>query len=215
MVLDYIFYRQDICHVCKDTITEDYICSDCLDKLDFIDGDFELTKGRVYYPLFYNNMIKSIIKKFKFEKMTYLVKPLGLILYEYVKTKPELMEVDYLTYISMDPISEFDRGYNQAELLCRELAKYMGKEVILLVKKIKKTKEQNKLDIGQRKKNLRQDNFKPVSGLKIDGKKILLLDDLVTTGATLEVVTSSIEKEYNLDLRYLTLSSSRIGEEDD
>lgn len=214
MILDYLFFKQDICYICKDVEEDNYICPACLSRLNFLDGTFNLSKGRVYYPLFYNNMIKSVIKRFKFEKETFLVKPLGLILYEYVKTKDELMDVDYLSYVSMDPKSLFDRGYNQAYLVCKELASYMKKDVICLVEKTKKTKEQNKSDISERKTNLKS-TYRAVKGLDINKKKILLIDDLVTTGATLEVVSDAILEEYQVYLKYLTITSSRIGEDYD
>ncbi|MDO5026722.1 MAG: hypothetical protein Q4E50_02700 [Tissierellia bacterium] len=124
------------------------------------------------------------------------------------------MDVDYLSYVSMDPKSLFDRGYNQAYLVCKELASYMKKDVICLVEKTKKTKEQNKSDISERKTNLKS-TYRAVKGLDINKKKILLIDDLVTTGATLEVVSDAILEEYQVYLKYLTITSSRIGEDYD
>lgn len=214
MIYDYIFYRQDSCHICKNNITKNYICQDCLDKLEFLDGNFKISKGIVYYPLFYNNVVKSIIKRFKFERQTYLAKPLALIMYEYIKTKPHLMEVDFLTYVDMDPKSLFERGYNQADLLCKELSQYLGKEVISIAKKKKKTKEQNKSNLLERKNNL-SSSYKAEKRLDLQGKKILLIDDLVTTGSTLEAVSKAILEENDLEIKFLTLSSSRIDEKGD
>lgn len=214
MIFDYLFYKQDVCHICKDNTTQNYICPDCLERLEFVDGEFKLSNGIVNYPLFYNNVIKSIIKRFKFEKETHLVKPLALILYEYIKTKPQLMDIDYLTYVGMDSRSLFERGYNQAELICRELSQYLGKETISITHKYKKTKEQNKSNLFERRSNL-SSSYKSEKGLDIDGKKILLIDDLVTTGATLEAVTEAISREYDVEIKYLTITSSRIGEDDD
>lgn len=214
MIFDYIFYRQDLCFVCKEEQTDNYICPSCLSKLEFTEGRFDLASGRVYYPLFYNNMIKSIIKGFKFEKKTYLVRPLGLILFEFAKNIPDLMDVDFLTYVGMDPVSQFDRGYNQAFLLAEELSNYMNKPIIEIATKVKKTKEQNKSSAKERKSNLSL-SYSCKKDLDINGKKVLLIDDLVTTGATLEAVSKCILDQYEVDLKYLTLTSSRIGEEDD
>ena len=213
-LFDYLYFRQDSCHICKEELSENYICPSCLSKLEFLDGNFEISFGMVNYPLFYNNMIKSIIKEFKFNKKTYLVKPLSLILFEYMKRKEDLMDADLLTYVSMDDRSLFERGYNQAYLICKELSKLSGKELIAITKKKMRTKEQNKSNLLERKRNL-SSSHEIIKGLNIQGKKILLIDDLVTTGSTLEAISKIILDEYDVKLRYLTITSSRIGENDD
>ena len=213
-IRDFLFYKQDSCHICLNEVTSNYICPSCLDNFEFTDGSFDLDQDKVYYPLFYNNFLKEIIRKYKFEKQTYLVKPLALILFEYIKTKKELLEADYISYVPMDKKSEFSRGYNQAKLLAEELGKYLGLPVIELFQKTKKTKEQNKLSVQERKINLKS-SFAVINPCQIKDKRIILIDDLVTTGNTLKSAKRVIEKNYQLNLSFLVLSSSRIGEDND
>lgn len=209
MILDYLFYNQRICHICKEEYTDKIICDDCLSKLEFIDGNFEFDEKIVYYPMFYNNFLKDTIKKYKFQGYTYLVKPLSLILLDYYKKKFANVNIDYVTYIPMDKKSEFKRSYNQVRLLAEEFSKLTGIEVIELIEKTRCTKEQNKLSIEQRKHNLKS-SFRAIGNLDISGKTILLLDDLVTTGNTLRTASEVIERSYEVDLIFMTLTSSKL-----
>jgi len=209
MILDYLFYNQRTCHICKEEYTEKFICKDCLSRLEFIDGNFELGQKTVHYPMFYNNFLKDVIKRYKFQGQTYLVKPLSLILFEYFNNKFEGIKIDYISFIPMDKKSEFKRSYNQVKLLAQELSKLTGIKLIQVLEKCRKTKEQNKLSIEERKYNLKA-SFKAVENLDIKGKTILLLDDLVTSGNTLKSASEVIESVYDVNLIYMTLTSSKL-----
>lgn len=214
MIFDFIFFNQNYCYVCKDEKTENLICSSCLERLDFIDGNFLVDNNRVYYPLFYNNYIKEIIREFKFHKKTYLVKPLAAILFKYISQKEELKDIDYVSFIPMEQRALFDRGFNQVQLLANELADLLDVEVISLIEKNKKTREQNKVSLTQRKENIKN-SFRPIDDCNIDGKTILLIDDLVTTGNTLREASQTILINNKVNIKFLTITSSRIGEDDD
>ena len=83
------------------------------------------------------------------------------------------------------------RGYNQSELLAQEVGEKTGLKVVELLSKNKKTKQQVELQGVKRRKNLKgvfklkNKNCKLPSGMQIDKKNILLVDDISTTGATL------------------------------
>lgn len=210
MILDYLFYNQNICLVCKQAYTDNYICQDCLSRLDFIDGDFDLQEGRVRYPLFYNNYLKELITRYKFYGHTYLMKVFALILYQYFIEHEDQLRCDYIAFVAMDAKSKFKRGYNQVELLARQLSVYTGIAVVDCLAKVVKTKEQNKLNTYDRKDNLKK-SYKAVEGLDLDGRRILMLDDIVTTGNTLRVVRDALLENYRVKINFLTITSSRHG----
>ena len=214
MIFDFIFFNQEYCYICKEDKTENLICNSCLERLEFIDGSFLVDNKPVYYPIFYNNYIKEIIKAFKFHKKTYLVKPLAAILFKYISQKKELKDIDLLTYIPMEQGALFDRGFNQAYLLAKELASLMDVEVVSLIEKNKKTREQNKVSLTQRKENIKN-SFQGVKDCNSYGKNVLLIDDIVTTGYTLIEASSAIQINNNVNIKFLTITSSRIGESDD
>lgn len=209
MILDYLFMDQAICRLCLEERADPFICPSCLDRLEFVDGKHEIEGGIVYYPLFYNNFLKELVKGFKFQEKTYLTQPFGLILYEFYKIKEDILRADYISFIPMNRRALFKRGYNQARLLAEELSMYTGLGLIELVDKVRPTREQNKLGIKDRRKNL-LGSYRVRKGLDIEGKTILLVDDLVTSGSTMEACGQAILDEYPCNLKYLTLASSQI-----
>ena len=88
-----------------------------------------------------------------------------------------------LTFVPMGTAQEQQRGYNQAELLAKELAKEWKLPCKRLLRKVKKTRTQHKLPAQERRENVKG-AFRVCR--KIRGKRIVLCDDIVTTGATLE-----------------------------
>lgn len=211
-MLQYLFYSQEYCHLCLETKSETFICQDCQERLVYVNGDRELEYGECFYPLFYNNFIKSKIKQFKYKSDTYLVKPFVEILYNFVNQSN--LKFDYISFIPMYIKDEYKRGYNQSYLLAKYLAKALDKPIIDILSKSKATKHQNKLDRKERLHNLENAfQIKRLEGL--NSKTILLVDDLVTTGSTLNVVSKLILENYDLNLIYLVLASSKVEGEVD
>jgi competence protein ComFC len=82
-------------------------------------------------------------------------------------------------------------GFDQSELIALELGKLMGLEVRRCVCRVKEGKEQKKLGATERLKNVRT-LYAPVCGLEsvVSGKRIILVDDIVTTGASMAACIS-------------------------
>ncbi len=78
-----------------------------------------------------------------------------------------------------------ERGFNQAFLLAKELSKLNGVEVNDILIRTRKTKSQTSLGRAERKENIK-DAFALKAGADVKGKAFILIDDVCTTGATLE-----------------------------
>jgi ComF family protein len=96
---------------------------------------------------------------------------------------PELAGYDALVPVPLHPKRLRERGYNQAELLARELGGRIGLPVLDLLERAKATKPQWDLDKESRLKNL-AGAF--TAGAETKGLSLLLIDDVCTTGASLE-----------------------------
>ena len=93
-------------------------------------------------------------------------------------------DFDVLTWVPISAARRWKRGYDQVELVAREVAVQLDRGCTRLLKKVRNTPPQSGLkDVSQRRANV-LGAYIPVNPDAIRGKKVLLLDDIVTTGAT-------------------------------
>lgn len=206
-MIKFLFHSNDYCHICLENKADTFICENCKSKIEYIDGLREIEDGICIYPVFYNNFIKNVIKKFKYEKDTYLVKPLAEMLYNYYCEKN--LRIDYVSYIPMYSKDEYKRGYNQSKLLSEYFCELSGLELIDILDKNKSTKHQNKLSKKERMINL-QNSFECVSTIDLNNKTVLFIDDIVTTGSTFSAISKEMKKHYKANLIFLAIASSKI-----
>lgn len=160
------------CPVCGRRTVRPEICYECKAQAPRFD--------RAVSPLVYEDGAAILVAKFK-QGSGYLKEYFCDLL---AKSAQMLPDFDFITYIPMTEKAQFKRGYNQAKLLAEGVAERLGKpleEDVLI--KIKETSEQKSLSRRERAENLEGCFF--VHRRKIcQGKNILLIDDVLTTGAT-------------------------------
>ena len=100
-----------------------------------------------------------------------------------LESDPHYRGIDLVVSIPLHPKREKSRGYNQSELLARVIGKELGLPVVNLLARVKNNSSQTGLNEDERRKNV-AGIFRFKTG--INGKKILLVDDVLTTGATME-----------------------------
>jgi len=98
-------------------------------------------------------------------------------------------EYDLVTFVPLHFSRQLRRGYNQAALLAHELARLKGLRCLRLISKTRRTQTQVGLERRQRRRNLRG-VFK---ARPVDGLRILLIDDVVTTGATMRAAAAALK----------------------
>ena len=213
-IFSLLFPTKNLCYLCIETseTINDYICIDCINLLDIVHREVRLDSpfiDRVYYTLIYNRYMRDIVKDFKFNKKSYLYKPLGVLMLKTISEKNINKDVDLILYIPSHRRKEAKRGYNQAELLATFIGKQLGIEVSHnnLIK-VKHTLDQNKLNRFERLGNL-HNSFKVKNREEIRGKSILLIDDIITTGATMEECSKELIKNEAKEVIGLALTSSK------
>ena len=209
-----IFPTKDLCFFCKDDTPyiEDFLCSECRSRLEEIHGLYKIESDFIkncYVSLFYNNFTRDFFHKFKFQDKSYLYSPFSRFLLKTVKEN-EIKDFDCVVYVPIHWRKEARRGYNQAFLLANELGKSLDKPVLnkVLVKS-KWTKEQNKLSSLARRHNL-DNSFGIKNQELIRNKRVLLIDDLVTTGTTLNLCAKELIKAGAENVTCLVLISTKI-----
>lgn len=151
-------------------------CHDCTTTIRFFDC------GRSVGV--YDGRLKEYIFDLKYRGRWDLAEPLGELMGEFLKVHGELLPVDTIIPVPMHMTRLAERGYNQAELL----AKYMGRKARIPAStgnlvRTRATLPQKGLRLQERMKNL-TGAFDVLKPGEVQGKSVLLVDDIFTTGAT-------------------------------
>jgi ComF family protein len=141
---------------------------------------FNIHQSRACFE--YSEPLESVIKRYKYEGLHALAKPLGNMM---AQKWPEWAHTpDMIVPIPLHVQRLRSRGFNQAQLLAFQLGPVVGIEVNdRVLRRERRTKPQVDLSPNERKKNVQQ-AFKAEPG-PVKGTKILLIDDVFTTGATM------------------------------
>lgn len=190
-ILDFIF--PETCVYCGKI--GNIICKECLRKINY-KYLFKKIKNEyfdyLYCSSFYKTDIKKKIHKFKFKENSYLYK---FFIEESLKNKEiyeSLKKFDLITFVPMTKYKEKLRGYNQSYLLAKELGKRLEIEDKELLIKSKENKRQGSLSEIQRQENVKN-VFEFDKSFNIKGKNIILVDDIITTGATIRSCSKALK----------------------
>lgn len=162
----------DLCHNCRKD-TEEY--PKPKHKISFVAGWTAMW--------YYNGNVRHSLLLYKFYNRRSYGAVYGRLLAMMLSSK-RLCDYDILTWVPVSRRRRWLRGYDQVELIARSAGQELNTPAIAVLKKIKHTKPQSRLsDYAQRKANVMGVFSVPDPAL-ITGKRILLLDDIITTGAT-------------------------------
>lgn len=139
----------------------------------------------------YENAAQNLIHGLKFRNQPYISRTLGFLMAE--KFKKLDWKVDVVVPVPLSKKRKKWRGYNQSELLAREFISHTGLEICTdnLVKVVE-TRQQKGLGFKERQENL-QRSFKLRYSKAFQGKKVLLIDDVLTSGATANACTKVLK----------------------
>lgn len=175
------------CIMCRELMPKGDLCEECQAKISPQERLINIPMGKksrmlkVYSPHVYTAGYRETIGKFKFEGATHHAVLLARFIYAH--TPPEAFaDADIITFVPMTRRCIRERGYNQAELLAKELSKLCAIPCSQLLNKTAENKAQHTLSSKNRK-----DNVKNVFALNgdINGHKIIIIDDIITTGSTM------------------------------
>ena len=169
------------CRICGALVMAEthhaFVCEDCQNH----PPAFELARSAVLY----REPADQLIQDFKFRKATWLCADLTDLLEAAVRSKLPVHEIDVVVPVPLSPRRERERGYNQSALLADALARRLNRRFdgTSLVR-VRDTEHQARLSGDDRRDNLR-DAFAVPDPHYVRGRTVLLVDDVMTTGATL------------------------------
>ncbi len=186
------------CAVCSKLIEKDkHLCKDCKENIERIhkictvcasEKKLCMCKRRVFHfagatSVFnHGDYSKQAVNNFKFRGNGEIAQFLSEEMYKNVNDHFGDIEFDLVVSVPMNPLKKFVKGFNHSEKLAVLIAKKLEVPYKDVLKKIKNTKSQHKSSYKERREN--------VKGMfisdKINAKNVLLVDDIRTTGATLD-----------------------------
>lgn len=141
-----------------------------------------------------NAILNNCIKKFKFKGIKDLAHPLSVLVSLYKKNNRIQKEFDVIVPVPLHARRMLSRGYNQSTLLAKKISLvFHGKIHEDIIIRVKDTSPQTHLNMENRLKNI-QGAFTIIDKTAVQGKKILLIDDVMTTGATLNECAKELAK---------------------
>lgn len=191
------------CHICGLRNTRG-TCKRCRQKTPL--------KGLLAASQYENPILKEMIHRFKYQSVESLKKPLAELIIAYIAK--ELL-IDKLTNSVLVPIPltlkrKINRGFNQSELLAKEIGKFLNCPVINLLKRKKFTSPQAEISDWQKRKENISGAFclstsyppaqiflgeaRPATAGRQNYPKIILVDDVSTSGATLEEAANVLKE---------------------
>ena len=155
----------------------------------------------------YQDPIKSLILRLKYQEKKFLALDLAHFLNAAWKKYPELHAAQSIVPVPLHPLSERERGYNQSLLLAQEFVKGVDGLQLLpdVLQRVRATQTQTRLSREARLENM-EDAFIVRDPQAVHGKNILLIDDVCTTGATLNACAKALKKSGAKNIFGLTLA---------
>lgn len=138
----------------------------------------------------YDGRLRSLIHLFKYRRMIPLARPFGRMM---ARAFPRDQRFDYLVPVPAHWRRRFSRGFDQAELLSRELSRRTGIPVLRALRRIRHTAAQAGLTRRQRRDNIRG-CFETRDPGRVRGARLLLIDDVLTTGATANAAADALRR---------------------
>ena len=171
-------------------------CDSCIEK------NINFDKARSVYDYVYP--INGLIKNFKYNGKRYLAE----VFASKLKTLylNEFETVDAIVFVPMTDERLNERGYNQAEILANELSNLINVPVLNnALKKTRETPRQANLTKAERRSNL-QKSFTAYTA-EVKDKSLLLVDDVLTTGATADIIAGILKKKGATKVIVYTIAS--------
>lgn len=213
-----------ICCVC-DHVGDDYVCRACLELVSPVPEPFCDVCGQPgvsgvcpeclqHRPAFlraravglFDGVLREAVHALKYDARPNVAGPLGRLLAAYAANYPALTNVDAVVPLPIHRRRERQRGFNQSALLAGHLAAAVGVPVLthVLVRWVN-TPPQVGLDRSARRANV-ANAFAVAKASEPAGRRLLLIDDVMTTGATCDAASRALLSAGALSVQVLTLA---------
>lgn len=218
-LLDFIF--PNYCLVCSNKIKRSFfsICDECLKSIEsanpndvslFFHHNFKDQKliKNFYskYEFVKDGIFQQIVHHLKYNRKSYFGILFGRKLGEDLNKLKWFDEIDLIIPVPIHRIKKMQRGYNQSSMIAKGINQLTKKPINeSVLKRIRNTETQTHLHLQERIENVKN-AFRVTDRTKIFGKKILIVDDVCTTGSTVNEIARTLLKSGAKEVNLVTLA---------
>lgn len=193
------FFLPRFCPVCDIKLNPEdkFVCPSCLNRIQYatkkrIQNEFErkyshkniISDFTSLYVFEKDKELQIVIHKLKYNQRFLLGKFLGEMIAINKHQEISSWNLDFTIPVPLHHLKKVERGYNQSFYIAKGIAKHLGLKVnVNAVKRKKYTLSQTKMNMQEREENM-NGAFTVKNAKCVRGKNILLVDDVITTGAT-------------------------------
>lgn len=172
------------------------VCAFCEKKLPYVPADAQIRSlkniEKCIAPLYYEGSVRESLHRYKFSSMTAYADIYSEFMGKCIDENG--ISCDIITWIPLSRRRLRKRGYDQAELLARLIAKRHGFDCVRLLKKLRDNPPQSGTGSPEKRRANVKGIYSCIDPQLVQGKTILLIDDIVTTGATLSEAAGVLKK---------------------
>jgi ComF family protein len=201
-VFEFLF--PPVCFVCGGTLVpgEEIVCTRCWSTVQPVRREDPLYRATLQrlteagpltdlvagYYFATDGVLQALLHLLKYEGMTRIGEAFGKQLGALLSDRPVLLNDPALVPVPLHRSKRRERGYNQSERICKGLASVTGLAMdFRILRRHRYTRSQTGLGIGERKQNVDGAfELQPSAAQDLRGRSFLLVDDVVTTGSTIE-----------------------------
>ena len=221
----HLFYPH-ICSGCGNDIIqqEHFLCLSCLHSLPFTGfetypgnpveknfwGRIEISNAMSLLHFAKDTVLQNLLHQFKYKGKKEIGVFFGKMMGEYIMQSGRFSQIDALVALPLFASREKKRGYNQAAVLCSGISRQMHLPVLEnAISRIKATETQTHKSRIARWQNM-EGKFILTNSSFLNNKHVLLVDDVITTGATLEACASAMMEATNVKVSIATLAYASV-----
>lgn len=197
------------CMLCGRVLEYGVLCPDCEDamQVQYADTSTRILPGLhgVYTVFRYQYAIREAILRMKFQHQISYAQTFGIILAD----RAQMLELtaDCVTYVPVSALRMHGRGFNQSEQMAQRVAGELGVPCVPFLRRRMLSKRQSRLSHEKRYDNAVK-SFYLRKDCCVSGKRILLVDDILTTGATIRACAALLRQAGALEVTALVLANA-------